>query len=247
MKLFTFLPLEDIALLMSKQRQDESRRPAQHILAKEIVELAHGAAEAKKAETAHKEAFSHGTNTFALGTLRNALSSVKGSEDTEAEPMSEREQELLAYKQAYAASSTAQAISGSTPERPKNEHDNVVTLPITLLKAGSFPHVLHAAGLAASKSEGHRLIAKRGAYVIVPNSGTPDNPTVLRWATIEPGMAVDPNHFLVDWEALVLRSGKSKIQIVRVVTEKQFEAEGLTCPGWDEIKAKSAEDVEAQQ
>ncbi|KAF1942147.1 tyrosyl-tRNA synthetase-like protein [Clathrospora elynae] len=241
LKLFTFLPLSDIALLMSQQRQDESKRLAQHILAKEIVELAHGAAEAKKAETAHKEAFSHGTNTFALGTLRNAMSSFKDSTSPIVEPLRKKEKELLAYKKAYAASSTAHNVSGTTFERPTSEDHNVITLPLTMLQAGSFSRVLHAAGLASSKSEANRLIAKKGAYVIVPNSGSPENPTALRWATIEAGVAVDPNHFLVDWEALVLRSGKSKIQIVRVVTDAQFEAEGLTCPGWGTAQQTDAD------
>jgi tyrosyl-tRNA synthetase len=231
LKLFTFLPLSSIALLISQQNQDPSKRLAQHILAREIVELAHGAAEAKKAEAAHKDAFGQGTNTFSLLSLRNSLSSVKHDETSTVEPLKKKEKELLAYKKAYAASSTAQSVAGTTHEQPKSGNDNIITLPLSMLQAGSFPHVLHAAGLASSKSEAHRLIAKKGAYVIVPNSGPPENPTALKWATIEPGKDVDPNHYLVDWEALVLRSGKSKIQICRVVKDEEFEKEGLSYPG----------------
>ena len=223
---------------MSQQRQDESKRLAQHILAKEIVELAHGAAEAKEAESVHKEAFSHGTATISLASIRNSISGTRNTESLKAESLNKKEKALLNYKQAYAASASTQPVSGPSSDHSKNEQDNVVTLPVTMLQAGSFPQVLHAAGLATSKSEAHRLIAKRGAYVVLPNSGSPESSTALRWSTIEPGAAADPNHFLVDWEALVLRSGKSKIQICRVVTEEQFEAEGLTCIGWDEIKAK---------
>ncbi|KAJ4374000.1 tyrosyl-tRNA synthetase [Neocucurbitaria cava] len=238
LKLFTFLPLSDIELLMAHQRQDESQRKAQHILAREIVELAHGAAEAKKAEAAHKEAFSHGTNTFPLGVLRNTLAGARSTDTPAIEEMSKRERDLYTYKQAFAASSTVQANSGTAHEQPKNENNHIVTLPVTLLRPGSFPQVLHAAGLAGSKSEAHRLIAKKGAYVVVPNSGSSENPTALRWATIEAGALADPNHFLVDWEALVLRSGKSRIQMCRIVTEEQFDAEGLTYPGWEELKAQ---------
>lgn len=246
LKLFTFLSLEEIELLMSQQRQDESKRIAQHILAREIVELAHGAAEAKKAETAHKEAFSSGTNTFALGSLRNALT-IFNKESTTAESLETKEERLLAYKKAYAASSTTQATAGTTHARAKTDTSNVVTLPITLLQAGSFPRVLYAAGLASSKSEAHRLIAKKGAYVVAPNSGSIENPTALKWTPIEAANVADPNHFLLDWEALVLRSGKSKIQICRMVLEEEFEAEGLTCPGWEEFKAKRAEAHEQAQ
>ncbi|KAA8615062.1 Tyrosine--tRNA ligase [Pyrenophora tritici-repentis] len=161
LKLFTFLPLDSIALLMTSQNRDPSKRIAQHALAQEIVELAHGAAEAKKVAMAHKDAFGQGTNTFSLFTLRNAISSTK------------------------------------TAETPTKASAKQIT----------------------SKSEASRLIASKGAYVLVPNSGSPETPTALRWETIKPTKDCDPNHYLVDFEALVLRSGKSKIQICRVVRD----------------------------
>jgi tyrosyl-tRNA synthetase len=237
LKLFTFLSLDEISLLMGEQRQNESKRVAQHILAREIVELAHGAAEAKNAETAHKEAFSHGTNTFSLGALRSSMNSM-GANPT-SRTLGAREKEMLAYKKSYATPSAAQSPSGS--EQPQSNHDDKVTLPMSLLKAGSFPRVLHAAGLASSKSDAHRLIAKGGAYVVVPNSGSSDNATALQWIKIEAEAipTADPSHFLVDWEVLVLRSGKSNIRTCRIVTEEQFKAEGLSCPGWEELRDKS--------
>lgn len=242
LKLFTFLSLDEIKLLMGQQRKDASRRVAQHILAKEIVELAHGAKAAKKAETAHKEAFSHGTNTFSLGALRHSLSSHRGANTSSGAHLSEADQALLAYKKAYATSSTTQATAETTRESPMCSGDSVVTLPATMLQPGSFPRVLYAAGLASSKSEAHRLIAKKGAYVVVPNSSSTEAPSVLQWITIEPSATANPSHFLVDWEALVLRSGKSKIQICRVIPEEQFIAEGLTCPGWEGQKIVKGKD-----
>jgi tyrosyl-tRNA synthetase len=228
---------------MESQRKDESKRTAQHILAKEVVELAHGAEDAKKAESAHKEAFSQGTHTFSLSGLRRALENI--SKKGQPDDVDEGQLKLLAYKKAYTASST---ITGTTAEEPKNDESNVVTLPLTLLSAGSFPRVLHAAGLVGSKSEGHRLIAKRGAYVVLPNSGSLENPSGLKWEQIPEAISTtDPNQYLLDWEALVVRSGKSKIQICRIVTEEQFETEGLTCPGWEEFKARRVESGEQSQ
>ncbi|KNG47352.1 tyrosyl-trna synthetase [Stemphylium lycopersici] len=232
LKLFTFLPLDSIALLMSQQAQDPSKRLAQHILAREIVELAHGTAEARKAEAAHKDAFGQGTNTFSLRSLRNAIASAKSTTDTPSatERMDKKDRDLLAYKLAYAASSspTAQSPASDTPASEQQKppvNQDIVTLPLSMLQPGSFPHLLHAAGLATSRSEASRLIAKKGAYVIVPNSGPPENPTALKWATIEAGKEIDPNHYLVDWEALVLRAGKSRIQICRVVRDEVMEKE----------------------
>jgi tyrosyl-tRNA synthetase len=230
---------------MKAHYKDESKRIPHHVLAREIVELAHGAASAKKAEIAHREAFSQGTNTISLLALRKTLAPTSEAEaiaSGEVELPSARQLELLAYKQAYAASSTTQSTTSTTSEPVKSNVSDVVTLPDTLLEPGSFPRVLYAAGLAGTISEGRRLIQKRGAYVVMPNSGTTENPHGLHWTSVPESISTaDPNRYLVDYEALVLRSGKSKIQVCRVVKEEQFEADGLTCPGWDEFKAKKNE------
>lgn len=241
LKLFTFLPIEYIELVMKHHFQNESKRAAQHLLAREVVELAHGAQYAVQAESAHKEAFSHGTHTFSLAGLRNTLSEIT-KKDAAAIEVDEKEEKLIAYKKAYVSSSPTQSASSNATEAPRTETSNVVTLPLTLLQQGSFPRILHAAGLVTSKSEGHRLIAKRGAYVVLPNSGSQENPSALKWEQVPQDInTTDPNHYLLDWEALVLRSGKSKIQICHVVTEEDFEAKGLTCPGWEEFKTRRAE------
>ncbi|RYN39830.1 Tyrosine--tRNA ligase [Alternaria arborescens] len=223
LKLFTFLPLDSIALLMARQAQDPSKRLAQHILAREIVELAHGAAAAQQAITAHKDAFGQGAHTFSLLSLRNSIAEHKGTVVAAKEGMGKMDKELFEYKKAYAASSTTQSVSDTTSEQQKNVNENIVTLPLSMLQPGSFPQILYAAGLASSKSEANRMIANNGAYVVVPNSGPSENPTALKWSRIKPEKDVDPNHYLVDWEALVLRSGKTKIQICRVVRDDKLE------------------------
>ncbi|KAJ8110290.1 hypothetical protein OPT61_g6831 [Boeremia exigua] len=253
LKLFTFLPLDQISLLVEKQRKDASKRIAQHVLAKEIVELAHGAADAKKAETAHKEAFSHGTNTFSLGALRNTLGTADPSAGLGAQKqnLSPFDFQLLEYKRAYAASSTIQPTStSSTSSQTKQE--SVITLPLSILQPGSFPRVLHAAGLASTKSEAHRLIAKKGAYVVVPNSGSVESPTSLRWMPIESSSTVNPQHYLIDFEALVLRSGKSRIQVVKIVNDEQFEKLGLdtkanTESAKDKLEQEAKDDVKEER
>jgi len=210
---------------MNRQNQDPSQRIAQHVLAREIVELAHGAAQAKQAEVAHRDAFGQGAHTFSLLTLRRTIANDKGDVNEPKEPMKKKDKDLMEYKKAYAATSTVQSPSTSPSEQPQHDKENIVTLPLSMLKAGSFPQVLHAAGLASSRSKASHLIANKGAYVIVPNSGSPDNPTALKWATIDAGKDVNPHHYLVDWEALVLRAGKTRIQICRVVRDEVFEGE----------------------
>lgn len=237
LKLFTFLPMEQISLLVESTHRDASKRLAQHVLAKEIVELAHGAAEAKKAETAHKEAFSHGTNTFALGAIRNALGTAKPEEGLGAQKEHTKfDIQLLEYKRAYAASSTVQPPSStSTSPSSQSKKDSVITLPLSHIQSGGFARVLHAAGLVSTKSEAHRLIASKGAYVVVPKSGSVEFPTSLKWACIEKGW--EAQHFLVDFEALVLRAGKSKIQVVKVVSDAEYEKTGLS-EGNEEVEKR---------
>ena len=130
-------------------------------------------------------------------------------------------------KKTYAASSIAQPTPVTSAEQSSGDYDKVLTLPLSMLQPGSFPRILYAAGLASSKSDANRLIAKKGAYVVVPNSGLMDSPTILKWATIEQDNTANPKDFLVDWEILVLRSGKSKVQICHVVRDEQLEAEGI--------------------
>jgi len=239
LKLFTFLPMQHIDLIMEDQRKDESRRKAQHLLAKEVVELAHGAEDANKAEAAHKEAFNQGTHTFSLSGLRRSIAEINSTKQ-DVKEREDQETKLFEYKKAY-ASSIPQSATETTTASSKQDSSNIVTLPISLLSNGSFPRVLHAAGLASSSSEGRRLITKRGAYVVLPNSGRPENPYGLSWEQIPEAInTTDPNEYLIDWEALVLRSGKSKIQVCHIITEEAFEAQGLTCPGWEEFKLRRA-------
>lgn len=239
---------------MQRQTKDASARIAQHLLAKEIVSLAHGASSAMRAEKAHKEAFSDGTHTFSLSALQSSLAetSTKNMPSRNSDQAKSNEDAaaiILAYKQTFVANPVTQSNSPTSIESAKNTKgesaNSIVTLPATLLQPGSFPRVLYAAGLVSSASEGHRLIKSKGAYVVLPNSGTVENPNGLAWKPIPESVSeTDPNHYLIDWEALVIRSGKSKIQVVRIVPEERFEAEGLSFPGWEELKAKRAKEQE---
>jgi tyrosyl-tRNA synthetase len=247
LKLFTFLPIGSIDLVMTAQRNDASKRTAQHLLAKEIVELAHGAAAARKAELAHKEAFSQGTNTYSLGVLRKILhgdapvQSVPKSSSVSQHKLANK---LLAYKKQYAASSGNQTVSAIEDASKADTSEQVVKLPDTLLHKGSFAQILYAAGLVSSKSEGHRLIKNKGAYVVLPIADPQENAFHLKWDPIPSNLPdIDPNHYLVDFEALVLRVGKTKIQICQFITEAQFVEQNLSYPGW-EARANATTDTQ---
>jgi tyrosyl-tRNA synthetase len=58
LRLFTFLPIEVIDRTMEEHMKAPEQRKAQHLLAREFVELVHGAEEAKDAELRHRMLFS---------------------------------------------------------------------------------------------------------------------------------------------------------------------------------------------
>jgi tyrosyl-tRNA synthetase len=68
LRLFTFLPLERIDAIVREHMNEPKLRKAQHLLAREVVEVIHGAEEAKKAETQHRLLFSNSPSSAASAT-----------------------------------------------------------------------------------------------------------------------------------------------------------------------------------
>ncbi|KAI9684231.1 MAG: tyrosyl-tRNA synthetase [Bogoriella megaspora] len=75
LKLFTFLPVATISATMTVQESDPSARPAQHLLAYELVSLVHGASAADEARAQHSLIFSSRSSTPA-STSSTANSSI---------------------------------------------------------------------------------------------------------------------------------------------------------------------------
>ena len=216
LRLFTFFPLTDIALAMKEQRRDPSRRPAQHLLAREMLKLAHGADAASVTERAHRSTFSQGTQSLSLAVIRKRVAEVPSTKhlaslrDRRSHYSSSESIDLPAHKARYVAASNAQAASPATDLPPSD----VVVLPRSLLDTGCFPTLFVAAGLAASKSEFHRLVEAGGAYAADPDPGAARVSDELPWAPIGRASG-SPEQRLVDGHVLVLRSGKRKIRICR--------------------------------
>jgi tyrosyl-tRNA synthetase len=71
LKMFTFMPLQEIEALLEEHKESPSQRKAQHKLAREFVELVHGAQAAKETETQHRLVF----RNKSVQPLQPALSS----------------------------------------------------------------------------------------------------------------------------------------------------------------------------
>lgn len=193
LRMFTFMPLEDIDSLLENHKKDPSQRIAQHKLAREFLELVHGANEAKDAELQHRLLFK--------GNKTDIISSLTGG--------------------TFAAS-----------KAPSHN----VTLPRSLIMQKSVGKILYAAGLATSKSEGHRVAEKHGAYI----GGNPEKKTHepmpdgnISWAQLANWDPKITRKYLINGELLLLRRSKHNVKVIRVVSDEEYALSGEEYPGMD--------------
>lgn len=115
-------------------------------------------------------------------------------------------------------------------------------LPRSLVVGQFFHKVLWSAGLAASKSEAHRLVTKNGAAVGSRSDSSHVMDDAVSYVPIRTWGADVTEKFIIDDELLILRAGKWRVKIVKIISDEEFEARGLTAPGW-----KEEESIEQRQ
>lgn len=212
LKLFTFMPLPRIKEIMDEHVKDPSKRHAQHALARDVVEMVHGAQEANDAEASHRMLF-------------------RGRSDKE-DPAS-------------IGGDLSNSLNKNAPQTNSYNMPSVnVVLPHSLVYHQSIARILYAAGLVSSKSEGHRLAANQGAYIGSRADGTGrmrDDLTFTPVKLFEPYRTKD---YIIDGELLILRVGKWKLKVVKIVSDEEFATRGLTAPGWDEVRKEAEEENE---
>ena len=210
---------------MNHQKLYPEKRSAQRVLALEVVELAHGAKAAMRAEMAHEEAFSHGTKSFPLSALRSVLAShARSGEDGTHRPTkaAERQKYLRKFKEpfmnttpstptsrSFAFAATASASQDMTPIPSKLVH----------FPDANFYSLLVAAGLTHSNTEARYYIKTGGAYVAAPPKEEGSNELI--WTQIL--QRHKPSDFVVENSAILLRVGKTKIKLCKLVEEKEVE------------------------
>ena len=186
---------------MEEHRNLPEKRVAQHTLAREFLHLAHGSTVAKEtAELHHTRAAERKTINIS-GLLRQ-----KSQEVEEAV----RRSSVPDYMRSPPSSKLLTGVE-KVPE--------TVSVSCQFLEENSFPSVLQHVGLVNSRSEGHRLIINKGAYVACNTACETMDPDHLTWRPItSPIKGAPAGH--VKWEGekglLVLRSGKWNVKIVRV-------------------------------
>lgn len=145
----------------------------------------------------------------------------------------------------YAPVSNPNTASGSAAH---------IILPASLIRDQSIAKVLYSAGLVTSRSEGHRLAQGKGAYIGRRSSGHKQMTEEIDFVPVK---LADPH---LTWDSiirdhektklmdkkgeeglLVLRNGKWKVRMIRVVSDEQFECLNLPDPPlWQEFKSQLA-------
>ncbi|KKA22576.1 Tyrosine--tRNA ligase [Rasamsonia emersonii CBS 393.64] len=233
LKMFTFLPLPKIAEIMEEQNKDPSKRVAQHALAREFVELVHGPLEAEAAELQHRQLFRPRSST--------AAPSPAPAPATPKVPPNYAHLPQAKFWNPAAGNKYAPATSFM------NMPNIRVTLPRSLVVEQPFHKVLYSAGLVSSKSEGHRLIANGGAYVGSRPGDTGSMSDDLSFTPIKTWPAEKNKEYILDDCLLILKIGKWKFKMVNIISDEEFDKQGLTAPGWEEFKQAKQEKENAAQ
>lgn len=203
LKLFTFMPLEEISKVVAEHATQPEKRIAQHLLASEFLSLAHGPRVATETAEKHKERASQRK----VINIREHLERSKADVDASLN------------RDAYAPEVQTSSSRGAHAHA-NNSSTETVSVSREFLEENGFPSLLYAVGLAGSKSEGHRLIANQGAYV-GGNIGKMEGELAddLQWRRITNTFKGIPLNHVVwsgDRGLLVLRVGKWRVKIVRV-------------------------------
>ncbi|PLN82956.1 tyrosyl-tRNA synthetase mitochondrial precursor [Aspergillus taichungensis] len=231
LKMFTFLPVSEIAKIMEEQNKDPSTRVAQHALAAEFVELIHGKEEADAVALQHRQLFRPRSSTAEPTPLPRTPSAPGGHPQSPTFGFS-----------------NPQSGNKYAPQTNFANMPSVnVTLPRSLVYGQTFNKILWSAGLVTSKAEGFRIVNNKGAYVgsRPGNSGAMEDQ--LTFTPITSWKAEETEKFIHDGTHLFLKLGKWKFKIVNIVSDEEFKARGLTAPGWEPESDASQSDKTAPE
>lgn len=212
LKLFTFETLENLDKLMEEHSKEPSKRVAQHKLAHEVLGFVHGKKVALEAEQEHRSMF------------KKPSIQVTKPQGTEGNGK-QRPEDINVRTNKNATAITAE-----------NAPSLGLTLPESLVLNQPITKVLYHAGLVASRSEGHRLCVKGGAYIgsrpdsVGAMSDQVDFTPAANW------QGEWTQRYIIGGDTLIIRIGKWKVKIIKIISDADFDAQGLTAPGWEEYK-----------
>lgn len=229
LKLFTFLPIAEIRGIMEEHRLDESKRTAQHKLAFEFVELVHGQGAAENAQQQHKTLFDGQISVTSLRVDSSPADPAPETAKEGARPPGDWSNSLNKY---------------APPAHMENTSPIHIKLPRSLVVGQPIHKVFWSAGLVASRGEGQRLVSNKGCHVGSKTGRGAVTTTMgdqLAFTPVTRSHASETENYIIDGDLLILRVGKWRIKIIKIVSDEEYEEAKLSCPGWKEEEAEQVE------
>ncbi|OJD19920.1 tyrosine-tRNA ligase [Emergomyces pasteurianus Ep9510] len=120
-------------------------------------------------------------------------------------------------------------LSDTSPFNAPSPH---ITLPRSLVVGQFFHKVLWSAGMAPSKAEAFRLIVNNGAAVASRSDSNAVMDDKVSYVPIKTWDKDMTEKFIIDGSMMILKVGKWKVKIIKIVSDEEFEKLGLNAPGW---------------
>jgi len=216
-----------IQQIMAAHARDKSKRIAQHKLACEFVELVYGVGAAQKAEEQHRSLFGKSLSTKDIRAASPTPSpSLAASNGTNLHNTNTDINPILNKRAPQTNVTNMSAVQ--------------ITLPWSLVRNQPMSKILWHAGLVSSRSEGQRLINAGGAHIGGRSDEGGPMGDDLTFAPIRSGNRTETQRYIIDDDLLVLRVGKWKMKVIKLVSDDEFRESGGSCPGWGEVEAQLA-------
>lgn len=117
-----------------------------------------------------------------------------------------------------------------------NSPTHSLVLPKSLIYNQPMSRILYHAGLVPSYSEGHRMVAKKGAYLGAKPSGSGTMGEQVDFSPAADWHGNETERYIIGDDTLIIRVGKWKVKIIKIISDEEFEEKGLSAPGWKECK-----------
>ncbi|KAK4243481.1 tRNA synthetases class I-domain-containing protein [Corynascus novoguineensis] len=203
LKLFTFMPLEEIQKVMAEQTVDPSKRVAQHRLAYEVATLVHGEAAAKEAQEQHRMMFGKG------GPIIQFTTKAQGDE--------------------YAAPLGEPTTPNNAPRIDMILPESLImgkSIGRILFAAGLAESAKQGHRLAEQQAAYVGGMPGRTG-----GKGEPMNPAQLTWNPVKLWFPQETQRYLIDGKILILRKGKHNVRVIQMVSDEEYRASGQSYPG----------------
>lgn len=123
---------------------------------------------------------------------------------------------------------------------PSISKDNAPTssliLPKSLIYNQPISRVLYHAGFVASRSEGVRMVSKKGAYLGARPGGTGTMGQQVDFSPAANWPGKETEKYIIGDNTLIIRVGKWKVRVIKIISDEEFEEKGLSAPGWKDVK-----------